>query len=86
MKKFGKIGKIISGLEFDKGLAAFIGALGALGSLIFAAISSARGLKEDNEPVENADNCDLLNHNQAEAENTQEAVEEPDEAPSSDEK
>lgn len=53
MKKFGKIGKIISGLEFDKGIAALIGALGALGSLIFATISSAKGLKEDsNEPVE----------------------------------
>ena len=53
MKKFKNIGKIISGLEFDKGMAALIGALGALGSLIFATISSARGLKEDsNEPIE----------------------------------
>ena len=85
MKKFGKLGKVISGLEFDKGIAALIGALGALGSLIFAAISSARNLGEDNEPVENAQDCDLLNHNQAETE-TQEAVEEPEEVPSSDEK
>lgn len=87
MKKFGKIGKVISGLEFDKGVAAFIGALGALGSLIFAAISSARNLGEDNnEPVENADECDLLIHNQTEAEDSsEETVEaeepaEPDEA------
>ena len=87
MKKFGKIGKVISGLEFDKGIAALIGALGALGSLIFAAISSARNLGEEtNEPVENAQDCDLLNHNQAETEETQETVEEPNEAPSSDEK
>lgn len=87
MKKFGKIGKVISGLEFDKGIAALIGALGALGSLIFAAISSARNLGEDdNGPVENAEDCDLIQHNQAEAENTQETVGEPDEAPSSDEK
>lgn len=86
MKKFGKIGKVISGLEFDKGIAALIGALGALGSLIFAAISSARNLGEDNEPVENAQDCDLLNHNQTEAEEAQETVEEPNEAPGSDEK
>lgn len=87
MKKFGKIGKVISGLEFDKGIAALIGALGALGSLIFAAISSARNLgEEDNNPIENTEDCDLLNHNQTESENTQETVEEPDEAPSSDEK
>ena len=86
MKKFGKIGKVISGLEFDKGIAALIGALGALGSLIFATISSAKGLKEDNEPVENAEDCDLLNHNQAEAETQETTVEEPNEVPSSDEK
>lgn len=84
MKKFGKLGKIVSGLEFDKGVAAFIGALGALGSLVFAAISSARNLGEDNEPI-NADDCDLLSHNQAEAEDNAETVEadepaEPDEA------
>lgn len=83
MKKFGGLGKVISGLEFDKGVAALIGALGALGSLIFAAISSARNLGENNEPI-NADDCDLLSHNQAEAENaeTVEADEpaEPDEA------
>ena len=87
MKKFGKIGKVISGLEFDKGIAALIGALGALGSLIFAAISSAKNLGEDdNSPVENAEDCDLIQHNQAEAEETQETVEEPEEVPSSDEK
>ena len=87
MKKFGKIGKVISGLEFDKGVAAFIGALGALGSLIFAAISSARNLGEDsNEPVENTDECELIQHNQAEAETQETTVEEPNEAPSSDEK
>ena len=87
MKKFGKIGKVISGLEFDKGIAAFIGALGALGSLIFAAISSARHLGEEtNEPVENAENCELIQHNQAEAETQETTVEEPNEAPSSDEK
>lgn len=85
MKKFGKLGKIISGLEFDKGIAALIGALGALGSLIFATISSARGLKEDNEPVENAEDCDLLKYNQAKTETSEETVEaeepaEPDEA------
>lgn len=87
MKKFGKIGKVISGLEFDKGVAAFIGALGALGSLIFAAISSARNLGEEaNEPVENTDECELIQHNQAEAETQETTVEEPNEAPSSDEK
>lgn len=84
MKKFGKIGKIISGLEFDKGIAALIGALGALGSLIFATISSARGLKEDdNEPVEGTPEGWAENNESKEetpAEEVTEETTEPDEA------
>lgn len=84
MKKFGKIGKIISGLEFDKGIAALIGALGALGSLIFATISSARGLKEDdNSPVEGEPEGWAENNEQKEetpAEEVTEETTEPDEA------
>lgn len=83
MKKFSKIGKVISGLEFDKGIAAFIGALGALGSLIFAAISSARGLKEDNEPVEGEPEGWAEQNEQKEetpAEEVTEETNEPDEA------
>lgn len=83
MKKFGKIGKIISGLEFDKGIAALIGALGALGSLIFATISSARGLKEENEPVEGTPEGWADRDEQKEetpAEEVTEETNEPDEA------
>lgn len=78
MKKFSKIGKVISGLEFDKGIAAFIGALGALGSLIFAAISSAKGLKEDsNEPVEGTPEGWAENNEQKEETPTEEVTDEP---------
>lgn len=80
--KFGKLGKIISrgkqiisGLEFDKGAAKFVGILGGIGSLIFAVINSAKNLSDDNsEPVENPDECDLLKSNQQEEEVTETEV------------
>ena len=86
MKAFNKVGKLISGLDLNKGVAAVIAAFGVLGSIIVGLVESAKGCKAEDDVVEGEPEGWAENHSETSEETSETTVESTDEPTDSDEK